>query len=150
MFEAEKPIAELIFNYIHPEDFTIDLNRELFEAVKEEFENDEDKGGFTTSGLISVLTDERKEAYIRELTFEKYAVSTSWEDRFPSLTAEVTLLKFAKDTVMKFVVERIEKSVQSNRREIELTDDENKLLELMKSNNELEREKKRIREELNS
>ena len=110
----------------------------------------EEKGGFTTSGLISVLADERKEAYVREMTFEKYAVSSSWEDRFPSITAEMTLMKFAKDTIMKFVIERIEIEIQSRRREIELTDDESKLLEIMKSNNELEREKKRIREELSN
>jgi lipoate-protein ligase A len=99
--------------------------------------------------LISVLKDEGKEAYVRELTFDKYSVSSNWEERFPSITAEMTLMKFAKDTVMKFVIERIEKSIQSNRREIELTDDDEKLLELMKSNNKLEREKKRVREELN-
>lgn len=60
----------------------------------------------------------------------------------------MTLMKYAKDSVMKFVIERIEKRIKSNRREIELTEDESKLLELMKNNNELEREKKRIREEL--
>ena len=49
---------------------------------------------------------------------------------------------------MKFVIERIEKRIQSNRREIELSDDERKQIELMRANNELEREKKRIREEL--
>ena len=150
LFEADKSIADLIFSNIHPEDFTLDINRELFELVKEEFENDDEKGGFTTSGLITVLNDESKESYVRELTFDKYAVSSSWEDRFPSITAEMTLMKFTKDTVMKFVIERIEKIIQSNRREIELTDDENKQLEIMKSNNELEREKKRIREELGS
>jgi DNA primase len=149
LFEADKPVAELIFNYIHSDDFTKDLNRELFEIVKDEFESDSDKGGFTTSGLISVLKDDGKEAYVRELTFDKYSVSSSWEERFPSITAEMTLMKFAKDTVLKFVIERIEKSIQSNRREIELTDDEEKLLGLMKGNNELEKEKKRIKEELN-
>jgi DNA primase len=150
LFEADKSVAELIFFYLKPEDFAFDLNRELFETVKEKFENDEEKGGFTTSGLISVLTDERKEAYVREMTFEKYAVSSSWEERFPSITTEMTLMKFAKDTILKFVIERIEKEIQSNRREIELTDDESKLLEIMKSNNELEREKKQIREELSN
>ena len=50
--------------------------------------------------------------------------------------------------MLKLVVERIEKRIQANRREIELTEDESKLLELMTSNNELEKEKKRIREEL--
>ena len=103
LFEADKTVAELIFNYIQPDDFTTDLNRELFEIVKEEFENDSDRGGFTTSGLISVLKDDGKEAYVRELTFDKYSVSSSWEERFPSITAEMTLMKFAKDTVMKFV-----------------------------------------------
>ena len=145
LFEAEKPVAEIIFTYLHAEDFSSSINRELFELVKDEFEND---AIFTTSSLVSLLKDEKKEVYVRELTFDKYSVSSSWEDRFPSITTEMTLMKFAKDTVMKFVIERIEKRIQSNRREIELTDDESKLLELMKNNNELEREKKRIREEL--
>jgi hypothetical protein len=58
------------------------------------------------------------------------------------------MMRFAKDMVMKFVMERIEKNIQSNRREIELNDDERKQIELMRANNELEKEKKRIREEL--
>jgi DNA primase len=33
IFEADKPVAELIFNYLHSEDFTNDVNRELFELV---------------------------------------------------------------------------------------------------------------------
>jgi DNA primase len=84
LFEADRPVAELIFNYLHPEDFSNTLNRELFERVKDEFENEDN---FTTSGLVSVLKDERKETYIRELTFDKYSVSSSWEERFPSITA---------------------------------------------------------------
>jgi hypothetical protein len=62
----------------------------------------------------------------------------------------MTMMKYAKDTVLKFVFERIDRNIQSNRREIELTTDEKELLELMKANNELEREKKDIKEELNS
>jgi DNA primase len=147
LFEADKQVAELIFTHLHPEDFSNSINRELFERVKDEFENDDN---FTTSGLVGVLNDERKETYVRELTFDKYSVSSSWEERFPSITTEMTLMKFAKDTVMKFVIERIEKRIQSNRREIELSDYERKQIELMSANNELEREKKRIREELGS
>jgi DNA primase len=145
LFEADKPVAEVIFTYIHPENFSNSLNRELFEYVKDEFENGDN---FSTSGLVATLKDEQKETFVRELTFDKYSVSSSWEERFPSITVEVTLLKYAKDTAMKFVIEKIEKTIQSNRREIEFTDDESKLIELMKMNNELEREKKRIREEL--
>ena len=145
LFEADKPVAELIFTHLHPEDFSNALNRELFERVKDEFENGDN---FTTSGLVGALKDERRETYVRELTFDKYSVSSSWEARFPSITAEMTLMKLAKDIVMKFVTERIEKNIQSNRREIELNDDEGKQIELMRANNEFEREKKRIKEEL--
>ena len=145
LFEADKQVAEIIFTYLYPEDFSNSINRELFELIKDEFENDQN---FTTSGLIALLNDEKKEAYVRELTFDKYSVSSNWEDRFPSITAEMTLMKYAKDTVQKLVMERIEKRIQSNRREIELSDDEEKHLELMKANNELEHEKKRIRENL--
>ena len=147
LFEADRPVAELIFTYLNSEDFSSTVNRELFNIIKDEFENDQN---FTVSGLVGLLKDEIKETYVRELTFDKYSVSSSWEDRFPSITTEVTLLKFTRDTVMKFVIERIEKRIQSNRREIELTEVESELLELMKANNELEREKKRIREELGS
>jgi len=145
LFEADNSVAEIIFTYLQPGDFSVQINRELFEIVKDELENEEN---FTTSGLINLIKDEKKEAYIRELTFDKYSVSSSWEDRFPSITTEMTMLKYAKDAVMKFVIERIENQIKSNRREIELTDKEAKLLDLMKINNELEREKKRIREEL--
>ena len=145
LFEADSPVSELIFSYIQHENFTTSLHRELFEYVKDEFENGDN---FSTSGLVATLKDEKKETYVRELTFDKYSVSSSWEDRFPSITTEITLLKFAKDTVMKFVNEILEETIQSNRREIELTDDESKLIELMKANNQFEREKKRIREEL--
>ncbi len=148
LFEANKKVAELIFTYLNAEDFAAKLNRELFEIIKAEFENDDSRGLFTTSGLISVLKDEVKESYVRELSFDKHSVSGDWEDRFPSLTAELTMLKYARDTVLKFLIEKIDGNIKSNQREIELTDDEGALLNLMKINNDLEREKKRLREEL--
>ena len=150
LFEADKTIAELIFKYLHSEDFASELNRELFEIVKVVFENDDSRGLFTSSGLISVLKDESKESYVRELSFDKHSVSGDWEDRFPSITAELTMLKYAKDTVLKFLIERIDSNIKSNRREIELTENEEELLQLMKANNELESEKRSIKMELSA
>jgi DNA primase len=150
LFEADKTIAELIFKYLHAEDIASELNRKLFEIVKAEFENDDSRGLFTSSGLISVLKDEAKESYVRELSFDKHSVSGDWEDRFPSITAELTMLKYAKDTVLKFLIERIDSNIQSNRREIELAENEEELLQLMKANNELESEKRNIKMELSA
>ena len=150
LFEADKPSADLVFSYLQPEDFAVDLNRELFEILKEEFENDSVRDGFKSRDLISILKDETQEAYVRELTFDKYSVSSSWEERFPSITSDKIMLKRTKDTLQKFISERIDKEIQSNRREIELTEDESKLLELMRSNNELEKEKSRVKQELSN
>jgi DNA primase len=150
LFEADKTIAELIFKYLHSEDFASELNRELFEIIKVELENDDSRGLFTSSGLISVLKDEAMESYVRELSFDKHSVSGDWEDRFPSITAELTMLKYAKDTVLKFLIERIDSNIKSNRREIELTENEEELLQLMKANNELESEKRTIKMELSA
>lgn len=150
LFEADKTIAELIFKYLQAEDIASGLNRELFEMVKAEFENDDSRGLFTSSGLISVLKDEAKESYVRELSFDKHSVSGDWEERFPSITAELTMLKYAKDTVLKFLIERIDSNIQSNRREIELAENEEELLQLMKANNELESEKRNIKMELSA
>jgi DNA primase len=150
LFEADKTIAELIYSYLHEEDFTNELNRKLFEIVKAEFDDDASRGGFTTSGLIGVLKDEGMEAYVRELTFDKHSVSGDWEDRFPSITAELTMIKYAKDTLLKFLIEKIDNNIQSNRREIELAENEEELLQLMKENNELENEKKNLKIELST
>jgi len=150
LFEADKPSADLVFSYLQPQDFAVDLNRELFEILKEEFENDSVREGFKSRDLISILKDETQEAYVRELTFDKYSVSSSWEERFPSITSDKIMLKRTKDTLQKFISERLDKEIQSNRREIELTEDESKLLELMRSNNELEGEKGRVKQELSN
>ena len=150
LFEADKTIAELVYSYLREEDFANELNRKLFEIVKTEFDDDASRGGFTTSGLIGVLKDEGMEAYVRELTFDKHSVSGDWEDRFPSITAELTMIKYAKDTLLKFLIEKIDNNIQSNRREIELAENEEELLQLMKENNELENEKKSLKIELST
>jgi DNA primase len=144
LFDADRSASEFIFNYVMAEDFSFEMNKKLFETVREEFEKSEN---FNSSSLISLFKDE-EEIYVRGLTLDKYLLSSNWEERFPSITAQMTIMKFAKDTVLKFRIGKIEEQIKSNRREIELTEEEKKILELMKMNNELEKEKKKIREEL--
>jgi hypothetical protein len=51
---------------------------------------------------------------------------------------------------LKFIIEKIDNNIQTNRREIELTENEEELLQLMKVNNALEIEKKNIKIELST
>jgi len=146
LFDGDPDVAELIFNHIKPQEFYIPVHRELAKLVFEEIEN----RSLSSSTLLSKIEDEEKEKYVRELTIEKYSISSNWEERFPSITTEMKVMRYAGDTVLKFIIEKIDKQIQSNRREIELTEDEHKLLRLMKENNELEKEKKQVKEELNN
>lgn len=145
LYESEKPITELIKNYLQPEDFSTELHRELIQSAYDAFDEDPD---CPASELISRLHDEEKETYLREVTLEKYTISSNWEERFPSETKDMLLMKYAKDTVYKLKCSKIDEQIQVNHRELELTDSEEAQIKIMKLNKELEEEKKRLKEEL--
>ena len=58
------------------------------------------------------------------------------------------VLKYAKDIVLRFRFGKIDEQIKVNHRELELAEDENSHINLMRANKELEREKKMLKEEL--
>lgn len=145
LFEGEKVITEFIFRYLQPENFTHPLHKELAGIVKDQFNTDKD---YSASNLLAAIKGEGKETYVRELTFNQHTISSNWEERFPSITGDMLLMKFAKDSVLKLKLEKIDQEILANHRSLELTDTEEECIKFMKANNELEMEKKRLREEL--
>jgi len=85
---------------------------------------------------------------VREIAFDKHSISSNWDNRFPGITDDMIALKFAKDIVLRFRFEKIEEQIQANHCEIELAEDEEIHINLMRANKELEEEKKRLKEEL--
>lgn len=147
LFEGNVAIVEFVLKFIKPEDFIVDKHTILTELVKSEFDK---SGELNPRKLFAKIDNEDLAEYAREITFEKYAVSSNWEDRFPGITAEMIEQKYAQDLVRKFLIEKLDQRIQSNHRELELSDNEVKSLKLMKANSELEQEKKRIKSELSS
>jgi DNA primase len=147
LFEGNVAIVEFVLKFIKPEDFIVDKHTILTELVKSEFDK---SGELNPTKLFAKIDNEDLAEYAREITFEKYAVSSNWEDRFPGITAEMIEQKYAQDLVRKFLIEKLDQRIQSNHRELELSDNEVKSLKLMKANSELEQEKKRIKSELSS
>ena len=147
LFEGNVAIIEFILKFIKPADLLIDKHTKLVSVVYQEYEN---SGELNPTQLFANINDEELEEYAREITFEKYSVSSNWEDRFPGITADMIEQKYAQDLVQKFLVEKLEQRIQSNHRELELSDNEEKSLKLMKANSELEQEKKKIKAELSS
>ncbi len=145
LFEGNISIIEFVLKFIKPEDFVVNKHSKLTSLVYQEYEN---SGELNPTNLFTKINDEELAEYAREITFEKYSVSSNWEDRFPGITSEMIGQKYAQDLVRKFMVEKLEQRIQSNHRELELSDNEEKSLTLMRANSELEQEKKRIKTEL--
>ena len=145
LFESDKNIKEFLFKYIQPDEFAVGFHRKILIIIKNEFHKDEN---ITADSLFTNLQDEQLQTYVREITFDKHSISSNWDNRFPSMTDEMIVLKYAKDIVLRFRFEKIDEQILTNHRELELIEDEGAHLNFMRTNKELEEEKKRLREEL--
>ncbi len=145
LFESDKNIKEFLFKYIQPDEFAEGFHRKIVIIIKNEFQKDEN---VTADFVFTNLQDEQLETYVREITFDKHSISSNWDNRFPGITDEMIVLKYAKDIILRFRFEKIDEQILTNHRELELAEDEEAHINLMHANKELEEEKKKLREEL--
>ncbi|HCY76561.1 MAG TPA: DNA primase [Ignavibacteriales bacterium] len=144
LFENNEEIIGLITYNIHEEDILVDIHRKIFDKVYFEYEN---RGSINPADLISLFDDE-VQSYLRELTIEKYSLSNNWEDLNPSITQEMITKKYAFDLIVKYKQMHIDLQIAENIRAQANTEDEQRQLELMKEQHELEKQRKSVREEL--
>ncbi len=144
LFEDNEQIIELITSNIKEEDFLVDIHRKIFEKIYFEYEN---RGSLNPADLISLFDDDTQ-SYLRELTIEKYSLSRTWEDFSPTITEEDINKKYTTDLLIKYKQMQIDLQIAANVTAQEDTDSEERLIELMKEKQELERERKRIKEDL--
>ena len=147
LYEGNKEIIELIFAHFSPDDFNYQFHQELVAEVYEAHQNSED---LTASTLVAKVNAEEQQAYLLEITFDKYSISKTWDELNPVFEDEKLLYKFAMDTIRNFKIAKIEEKMAANHDKIERAESENEKLELMKENMELEKEKKIVREESGS
>src|SRR3989339_646175 len=145
LYEGNKEIIELIFAHFSPDDFNYQFHQELVAEVYEAHQNSED---LTASTLVAKVKAEEQQAYLLEITFDKYSISKTWDELNPVFEDEKLLYKFAMDTIKNFKIAKIEEKMAANHERIERAESENEKLELMKENMELEKEKKIVKEEL--
>ena len=145
LFESDKNIKEFLFKYIQPDEFAKGFHQKIIRIIKNEFQKDEN---VTADLVFANLQDEQLQTYVREITFDKHSISSNWDNRFPGITDEMIVLKYSKDIVLRFRFEKIDQQIQANHRELELVEDEQAHIKIMRVNKELEEEKKRLREKL--
>lgn len=147
LFEGNQEVIGLIFNHFSPEDFAFKYHKDLANSVYETYKNSEE---LSASDLIAKVSDEEQQAYLLEITFDKYSISKTWDELNPVFEDERLFYKFALDTVKNFKIAKIEEQISANHEKIELTDSEDEKIAIMKENMELEKEKKLVKDEMNT
>ena len=145
LFEGYESVARFIYKQIPLQEFLIDKHLLLAGIVYSAIENNEE---IIAGALYDRIKDEELQSYVRELVFDKYVISKNWDVIFPGEEYEKSLWKTAKDTIVKFKIEKINYLIAANRKKIEAALTEEERFELMKNNSELEKEKSVIRQEL--
>ena len=146
LFEGDKEVVGLIINHVDQYDFNIPINRKLFSLVTESY-NDEEH--IVAGALLDKIRDEKSEAYLREITFEKHGISKIWDEIYPGENEKHVLLKYAKETLIRFKHLKIDKLIVENDNRLNEAS-ENDKPEIMKRANELRKEKTAITKVLSS
>jgi DNA primase len=144
LLEVNPEVNEFILNHVSPEEFSAEEHLTLFTLIKENLQKN---STIVAGSLIDKIDDENLKSYIYEITFEKYSVSKNWDEIHPGPAKEKVILKYAVDTIRKLKVMKIEKEMALNLEKLEAsTMEEGEAL--MLKNLELEKEKKKIKEDL--
>jgi DNA primase len=144
LFEGNEEVVKFIYNQVPLNEFLIDKHIHLAEIVYYALENDEE---LITSSLLDKIKEEELQLYIRKLVFDKYEISKNWEDIHPGEDAEINLQKTARDTVMKFKVEKIDYLIAANYEKMKRSsaEEDERLLKIERN---LQDQKKIIEKEL--
>jgi DNA primase len=145
LLEGDRGIIEFIIQHIKPDEFKVRVHEEIADLIHSAFLQDQD---LTAGAIIDKLEDEDHKLYARELTFEKYQISKSWEDINPSLSNEKILKKYSFDAVRKFKLKQVEEKISELNKGLSQITDEDEKIDLMKEIRELSREKQLIKEDL--
>lgn len=143
LFENDEMIIALVIDNIQAEDILVDIHKIIFEKVYFEYEN---QGSLNSADLMNLFDDETQ-IYLRELTIEKYSLSENWEDFYMSENKEIINKKYAADIIIKYKQSHFDMLIAANVKAQENAEAEERLIELMRERQELEKLKKAVREE---
>lgn len=145
LLEGNREIVDFIMRHIKPDEFRINIHREIAELVHTAVIHGEN---LTAGSLIDKLGTEDYKSYARELTFEKYQISKNWDEIKPSSDYETIFKKYSSDAVIRFKLRQVEEKISLLNSDLSGVTDEDEKLELMKEIRDLSREKQLIKDDL--
>lgn len=137
LFEGNEEIIGNIFDTIMPEDFSNSALGSLAKIVYESFL----KGQYATATLIEKIEDEKLKDYVLNFSLSSYQISSNWDKKSSSGKIEVDLKQLSTDIINKYQILKIDEQIKSNEIKILNLADDKEVIELMKTNDELRKEK---------
>lgn len=133
LFEGNEAVVKLIFNNIDPESLEVEIHKNIFYKIKDDYEHFNE---LNPAHLIS-LFDEDTQDYLRKITIEQYSISETWKETHPTVSFEVTSYQYVKDLIIKLKQLQIDSQMNENLKIIESSDNDELIMSLMKTNKEL-------------
>lgn len=140
MFEGSKEVLQIIKESISPDDFSNRAFQELSTMVLESFED----GIVLPAALIDRIDDEKIKNYILSVSFDHEPISKKWDELTHSGKIEINFVQYTRDLIKNFKLRKIDEQIKSNNAIMSSVSNENQILELMKMNSDLQKEKKMI------
>ncbi len=141
--EGNDELNGFIFNYIKPDEFSIDEHRKIASVIFQSFEND---ANLQLSAIIEKIDDEKTSNYLREINLSEEKISDYWDEIRPSRETNVSF-KVAADCIKKIKIIEIEMMLELNHKRIESENDNLVIERLLRENKELSDKRKLIEKE---
>lgn len=140
LFEGNEEIIGNIFDTILPEDFTNKSLGKIAKVVHDEYL----KGQYEPAALIEKIEDDKLKNYILTITLGEYQISSTWDKRSSSGKVAKDPIQYTLDTIRKYQIIKIDEQIKANEIKIENLGNDPEVLQLMKTNDELRKEKKSL------
>jgi DNA primase len=146
LLEQKGEILKFIFSHIQPEEFTIEINKKVASLIFEEFNKND---SFELASLVDKIEDEQLKEYFLNMTLGKYSISSNWEKFYPGEDPLAVYMKESSDAIKKYKLLQIDNNIKNILSKTETVFSEEEKMELLKSLNEFNEEKKKLNLEFN-
>jgi len=140
LFDGNEEIIGHIFDTILPEDFTNNSLKSLAKLVHDAYL----EGNCDTALLVEKIDEEKVKNYIMSITLGEYQISSSWDKRSSSGKVSKDPLKYTMDTIKRYQLVKIDEQIKANDIKIENLGSDPEVRNLMKTNDELRKEKHQL------
>jgi DNA primase len=141
LLEEKSEVLKFIFSHIQPEEFSVEINRRAASLIYDEFNKN---ASFELASLVDKIEDEQLKEYFLNVTLGKYSISSNWEKYYPGEDPVVIYMKESSDAVKKYKLLQIDNNIRNILLKTEIVSSEDEKMDLLKSLQEFNEEKKRL------